>query len=1643
MAEKVFVSPGVYTSEKDLTFVTRQVGVTTLGLVGETTKGPAFQPIFISNYGEFQSFFGGLNNTLVNGPDGNGSPLYELPYIAKSYLSQSNQLFVTRILGYSGYDAGKAWGITLDAALDNSTVTATTSSYTPSVIYTATNSNVLVSTVINDPILRYLVGTGDVSLAPLPTLTVGQILTLSVSTKKDSGLFTGANSQLLVTQAGTSPNVLDPTTTGSTLTNVSITPFASFTADPSNNLLNIVINDSLVTSLYNNGNFSLSTLPTLTIGGTGVIPNSFINVGGTSYSGAGAVYTVISGGTTPMTLSSATVGLISTANTNPFIIYTSTTGGVLSAIQINEPNTNAAYNNSNFSLSGITTLAVGSTGSIARNYLNVGASFTGNESNYVVIATGLTQSGVNTTTTASTTSDSFSPFINYTATTGNTLITATIADSLTNSLYQAGNFSLSGLPATATGLTSSIPQSFIYNGSIFTGASASYTVSQTGITPYYFNASSTGVSTTANYNPLISYTATTGGLLTTAIIADPLTSAFSGASLISLASVPGLGVGVRGVIPFVMTGSGAVYTGASSNYIITSKVTVPAAINTATTGLTNGSSTPINANPLITYQTNTLTNSTSYVINNNVLNAMFVAGNFSLATLFSGAPVGTSFSVPLSFVQSGSSYVGASAVFSAATSGATPQTINASTIATSSSFIQTNWFQFSANTATNTASISITNDTLPLFNAFLTANNLTNPTGVAGANAINWLVGKQPAPLAYYQFLYTQTSQFSAVGATYSGISTFVIIKSTGATANPNIYTGLTQGFEYVQTASANPPFVTGTTSGFTIQYSGAQTAAYIAGIASGITTFYSGSGINYKTGTTFGNVSYLSGNPLTVYRTGTTSGFTGIYSGTGAFLNTGTTSAIVNYYSGTSVAVYKTGSTSGFTTYSVGRGYADVEDKLVSLLRSRGTVNVQTQLPVFQVSATTGLNFDPTITTAELDPYGSFSLIGTSNTQGAFTYDCSFDRTQRNYITKVLGRAPLDGKTAVYVEEFFDKMFVEYVNDGKVRGINLDVIDYAGQYSDYLQEYQPAVTPYVVSELRGNKLLRLFRIWTISDGNAANEQYKISIANIKPDTREFDVLVRGFYDTDANPNIIEAYSRCTMDPTSNNFVARRIGTLDGVYASKSAHILLELDESSDTSDAFPAGFIGFPVRDYEINSNPNVQTPSIMYKQTYGAFENKRKYYLGLSNTIGIDADFFDYKGIPVGQDYDMWTGLTKGFHMDIDATGATIDNVKVVINNSGGTYSPIFLFDTGDWQFRTDAGLLNGPYEKVYARKFTFAPYGGFDGFDPYRTRRTNLDSFTINGTRGAAGLSVGTFANKTLTNGDLGITSDYYAYLEGIWTFKNPEAVNINVFATPGIDDIDNTNLVEASIEMIEQDRADSLYVVTTPDTNSDGTILSVGDITNQLSDMYDSSYTATYWPWIQILDAENNVYIYVPPTRDVVRNIALTDNIAFPWFAVAGIQRGDVDALKARKKLTLSERDVLYENRINPIATFTSDGIKIWGNKTLQVKESALDRINVRRLLLQARKLISAVAIRLLFEQNDTIVRNQFLSLVNPILDSIRTERGLVDFRVVLSNDPEDIDRNQLTGKIYLKPTRALEFIIVEFNIMNTGASFDNI
>jgi phage tail sheath protein FI len=285
-----------------------------------------------------------------------------------------------------------------------------------------------------------------------------------------------------------------------------------------------------------------------------------------------------------------------------------------------------------------------------------------------------------------------------------------------------------------------------------------------------------------------------------------------------------------------------------------------------------------------------------------------------------------------------------------------------------------------------------------------------------------------------------------------------------------------------------------------------------------------------------------------------------------------------------------------------------------------------------------------------------------------------------------------------------------------------------------------------------------------------------------------------------------------------------------------------------------------------------------------------------------------------------------------------------------------------------------------------------------------------------------------------------------------FGLTEQTSINILATPGIDMINNTELIRDAIEIVEEKRFDTIYLPTLPDikligntnaANSDDWFYPTDMIDLLSATEIDSNYTAVYYPWIQVSDTENNANLFIPPTAEVVRNLAFTDNVAHPWFATAGYTRGLVNCIRARISLDQESRDMLYPGRINPIATFSDVGTVIWGNRNLQVRDSAMNRLNIRRLLLQARKLIVAVANRLLFDPNDAQVRSQFLSLVNPILDNIRKERGLTDFRVSLVNDVEDSDRNTLRGKIFIKPTPTLEFIELEFVVTPTSVSFDSL
>ena len=211
--------------------------------------------------------------------------------------------------------------------------------------------------------------------------------------------------------------------------------------------------------------------------------------------------------------------------------------------------------------------------------------------------------------------------------------------------------------------------------------------------------------------------------------------------------------------------------------------------------------------------------------------------------------------------------------------------------------------------------------------------------------------------------------------------------------------------------------------------------------------------------------------------------------------------------------------------------------------------------------------------------------------------------------------------------------------------------------------------------------------------------------------------------------------------------------------------------------------------------------------------------------------------------------------------------------------------------------------------------------------------------------------------------------------------------------------------------------------------------------------DTSYACTYFPWIQVRDTTNYVNVYIPPTGEVVKSMAYTDNTKFPWFAPAGLNRGVTDAKKSKYKLSLEARDILYNGKVNPLADFAEAGTAIFGQKTLlDDADSALNRINVRRLLLQIKVLISNIAIRLIFEQNDQATIDQFLQKATPILDTIKRERGLYEFQIKMddsNNTPETRDRNELYGEIFLKPTRSVEFIGITFTITPSGASFEDV
>ena len=601
-----------------------------------------------------------------------------------------------------------------------------------------------------------------------------------------------------------------------------------------------------------------------------------------------------------------------------------------------------------------------------------------------------------------------------------------------------------------------------------------------------------------------------------------------------------------------------------------------------------------------------------------------------------------------------------------------------------------------------------------------------------------------------------------------------------------------------------------------------------------------------------------------------------------------------------------------------------------------------------------------------------------------------------------------------------------------------------------------------------------------------------------------FTVEVRRHRDLDSRPTVVEQFSSLNLNPKSGNYIGRVIGDMFTTYDSstkvirehgdnpnRSQHIRVEV--APIVSDAGAEGLLPFGVfgplvpATHEVVSGststilavgsgssdclpwetfrnagtavgdgahlhgPNqltsetsaftasleFPTSRLRVSSSEGGLVLGSKAYFGYQSSIKdtkrFDATNLDiHRGSPAELDQ---TGTPSSgvsqyswvFTLDDVRTSAADSNHAVYL--SGSRAGATSLTAGGTYQSVLDAG-----YDK-----FTSPMFGGFDGFDV-----TEQDPLR----------------NSYLTDGTEKSNSSFYSIKKAIDIVSDRDFVEYDVVTVPGLT---NSSLNNSLINACE-DRADALAIVDvaggyvppsgrkTSETDSDSLGSVSSTVTNLKSMGVNSSYGCAFYPWVKIRDNINDAMLYVPPSVVALGTLSSSQRKSEVWFAPAGFTRGGLSEGSAglsvvgvRERLTSADRDKLYDANINPIASFPAEGIVIFGQKTLQVTPSALDRINVRRLLIHVKKEISRISSTLLFEQNVEETWQRFLGKVEPFLDDIKSGLGLTDFRVVLDNTtttPDLIDRNILYAKIFLKPARAIEFIALDFIITRSGASFDD-
>ena len=428
------------------------------------------------------------------------------------------------------------------------------------------------------------------------------------------------------------------------------------------------------------------------------------------------------------------------------------------------------------------------------------------------------------------------------------------------------------------------------------------------------------------------------------------------------------------------------------------------------------------------------------------------------------------------------------------------------------------------------------------------------------------------------------------------------------------------------------------------------------------------------------------------------------------------------------------------------------------------------------------------------------------------------------------------------------------------------------------------------------------------------------------------------------------------------------------------------------------------------------------------GNDNQKRKQTLETFNNLSLDPGSSNYISKVIG-DQKQTVQTDDGVkYLKLDGTFANASRFVRVKSVESNTID--YLDENGAVRVPSASGSL--PVVGSGSSNGGFS--GGTDGHSGFDALGNQ------NGDRGTS--AVNFYENITQTNSQgFDPTADAdgkTAYTNALDLLANQDEFDINLILLPGIIDSIHTTVASKAIDVCES-RGDCFTII---DPVPYSSTLSAA---TTRGDARDSNFAAMYWPWVKVPDSQvAGAQRWVPPSVVLGGIYAFNDRVAHPWFAPAGLNRGGITtAIQAERKLTQGNRDDLYDSSINPIATFPGQGVTVFGQKTLQNKASALDRINVRRLLIRVKKFIASSSRFLVFEQNTAATRRRFLSIVNPFLETVQSQSGLSAFRVVMdetNNTPDTIDRNQLVGQLFLQPTRTAEFIVLDFTIQPTGASF---